>query len=132
MLVSGVLVSPFTADVNHIWDGVVIVAISGEIDFAGSSELARRLGLVDGSTPPHIVLDLSEVVFIDASGIRALIVSARAIEAREGSFTLAAPRSHVERVFGILRLAETVAIEQTLASALARARSSAARSASDG
>ena len=63
--------SPLQMDVS--WDGVVAtVTASGELDTATATVLARRLLAVAAEHPERLVLDLSELVFADVAGARAL------------------------------------------------------------
>jgi anti-anti-sigma factor len=114
------LLEPFTIDVEEATPRSVVVSVRGEIDISSSPALSRRLEALDGEAPFRVVVDLSRLTFIDSSGIRALILAARAIEARGGSVTLAAPQVHVARVFDTVHLAEVVAIEPSVEAALAR------------
>ena len=109
----------FTITVSHPAPGVTVVAVGGEIDIASSPELSRRLDAVDAAGPFHVVVDLSGLTFVDSSGIRSLVVSAREMEGRGGAMVLAAPQSHVQRVFSTVHLSDVIAIEPTLDAALA-------------
>jgi len=58
-------------------DGQAVVLLSGDLDFDSDTELREAIDpLLQGDrVPAEILLDLSEVQFIDSGGIRALIVS---------------------------------------------------------
>jgi anti-anti-sigma factor len=56
-------------------DSVWTLALSGELDLANSETLADELGKAERSGAGMIVLDMSELEFIDSTGI-ALIVAA--------------------------------------------------------
>ena len=56
-------------------DGAVVVHLAGDLDLSTAVELRRRLGEVGDSDADVIVLDLSDVHFIDARSID-LIVAA--------------------------------------------------------
>jgi anti-sigma B factor antagonist len=70
------------------------------------------------------VVDLSGLAFIDSSGIRVLVVAAKAIESRGGSAALAAPAPHIERVFDTVHLSEVVAVYPSLEEAVEAVRQS--------
>jgi anti-anti-sigma factor len=55
-------------------DGLVGVAVSGELDVATSDRLAAALAAVDGDS---ILLDLEACTFVDSSGIRTIVEAVR-------------------------------------------------------
>jgi anti-sigma B factor antagonist len=92
---------------GHPERGLVLVAISGEVDLATVPELRSALHrVISPSTGEveEVVVDLAAVEFIDASGVGAL-VGAAAEAARVGiRFRLQAPSPPVERVLSLARL----------------------------
>jgi anti-anti-sigma factor len=119
---SGELSDLFTIEVSQAADGLTVVGLGGEVDIAGSPELERRLRALGGTAPFHVVVDLSQLTFIDSSGIRALIVTAKTIGDRGGRVILAAPQPNVQRVFVTVHLSEVIPIEESLAGAITLAR----------
>ncbi len=91
----------------------------GEVDILTASELSRALATLRGREPLHVVVDLSRVTFIDSSGINALVMAARSIEADGGTATFAAPADEVRRVFEIIHLDEIVTLVESVETALA-------------
>jgi anti-anti-sigma factor len=87
-------------------DGSVVVRVRGELDLATSPALEAVLRALATDRHPA-VLDLSELRFIDSSGLRLLLL-ADADASREGwSFALAPELSHaVERLFGLAGVRE--------------------------
>jgi anti-sigma B factor antagonist len=83
----------------------VVLVLVGEVDFATSDEFRRRLGdLIESSDAPVVVVDLSEVQFIDAAAV-GVIVSARAAVAACGrNLYVDGLRAGPARVFEILGL----------------------------
>jgi anti-anti-sigma factor len=110
----------FTIKVSKPADDVSVVALSGELDLAGAPELSRSLSLLTGPGAGRVVVDLTRLAFIDSTGLRELLRAAKAIDANGGSLTLAGPRPNVQRLFDIVRLAETLSIEPSLRDALAK------------
>jgi anti-sigma B factor antagonist len=59
-------------EIRHERSGSVpVVAVSGEIDLATADSLRSTLGELPRTTP--VVVDLSEMSFIDGSGLRVLL-----------------------------------------------------------
>ena len=102
--------------------GSWIVALSGDLDIASVADFSAKLAAVTAESPGHVVLDLSELRFIDSSGLNALVVGAREIERRGGSMVVAAPSTYVVRVFDLVRLDESVEVAGSVDEVLAARR----------
>jgi anti-sigma B factor antagonist len=105
-------------EVTRPEDGVVLVALGGEVDILSVTELRRRTGELDVLMPAHVVFDLSKLEFIDSSGINALVQAVRAIEDLGGTGVIAAASPEARRVFEIIGLSQVVSVVQDLAAAL--------------
>jgi anti-anti-sigma factor len=107
-------------DVSAAAGDVPVVALRGELDFGEAPTFGRVLEELLAEGEHKVVVDLSDLTFIDSSGISVLVGAARAAAAEHGTLVVAAPRPHVQRVFDIVNLSELVAVEQSLESALQR------------
>jgi anti-anti-sigma factor len=85
-------------------NGVVSIALVGELDLATAGRLESELRRVEGARPPVLVIDLRELRFIDSTGLR-LIIRAHA-KAKEEGRRLAVVRGPgaVHRVFELALL----------------------------
>ena len=92
----------------------VSVAVCGELDLATAEALRRCLvPLVKADPPPaRLVLDLSELAFLDASGVSALLTAQRALAARGGQLVLRSPSRLVRRVVKVLDLDQLLPVER--------------------
>jgi anti-sigma B factor antagonist len=82
-------------------DGSVVVTVRGELDLATSPALEAVLRTLASERRPA-VLDLSELRFIDSSGLRLVLLAAADASRDDWSFALAPELSHaVERLFGL-------------------------------
>ncbi|MGZ4429651.1 MAG: STAS domain-containing protein [Nocardioidaceae bacterium] len=101
-------------------NGYTVVAPFGEIDLATSQQLKEAIGdlLVDGDI--HLVVDLTEVEFIDSTGLGALIGGRRKAHGFKGSFGLVCSEDQLLRIFVITGLDKVFSISATLEEALAR------------
>ncbi len=79
----------------------VVVALRGELDLVDAQAVADALGAV-AAGGPQIIVDLSGLEFIDASGIAALSRGRRRARCAGGDLLLAAPQQRVQRVLAIL------------------------------
>jgi anti-sigma B factor antagonist len=82
-------------------DGEVRLAVAGELDIASAPELLARIEQVELSTSHTLALDLSEVTFMDVSGMRVLLEVAQRTKSRKARFVIRNPRRCASRVFGL-------------------------------
>ena len=76
----------------------------GELDISSARDLSDALTAL--SDIGDLTLDLSELEFIDSSGLHALVLYAGSLNGAGGTLILANPTAMTERVFDIARLAE--------------------------
>lgn len=110
----------FEIEVSSAEGEIKVVAVRGELDFDEAPALETVLAELRAEGEREIVVDLSELMFIDSSGISVLVGAARAATAEQGTLVVAAPTPHVQRVFDIVSLSELVAVEPGLEGALQR------------
>ncbi|WP_214415956.1 STAS domain-containing protein [Sphaerisporangium fuscum] len=75
-----------------------ICRVSGDVDISNSPLLRQHLLAAIDRSHATIVLDLSEVTFMDASGVSALLAARRRSVRLGGGVRLVAPSSSVCRV----------------------------------
>lgn len=82
------------------------IQVSGELDADNCATLTEHAGAPTGPT----VLDLSDLGFIDSSGVSAIIALRDTVAAAGGSFSVHGVTGQVARVFDIAGLNEYLAI----------------------
>jgi anti-sigma B factor antagonist len=97
-----------------------VIHVKGEIHVSTAKEFAQQLDDAIAQDAGQIVLDLTEVEFIDSTGLTVLLNGLRNITLRGGRLALAISNPTVLRLFEITRLDSTFDIEPTLADALKR------------
>jgi anti-anti-sigma factor len=99
---------------DKVEDGRVVVVVRGDVDGFSCDRLSREL-LVAASGPhaidATIVLDLTDVAFIDSSGLRAILVSKTRLEMRGQKLVLRAPSPEVLRAIDASGVRELFGIE---------------------
>ena len=80
-----------------------IIRLAGELDLAGVEELVDVLASATGAV---VVVDLSELSFIDACGVSALLVARWRVLAEGRECLLRGAKNFVQRVFEILGVDE--------------------------
>jgi anti-sigma B factor antagonist len=80
-------------------DGGTVLTLSGELDIASAPALERTLDDFGTSLPHRLVIDLTQVTFMDSTGLRALLLARqRTADADHELFLRPGPRQ-VQRVF---------------------------------
>ncbi|MBN1499473.1 MAG: STAS domain-containing protein [Spirochaetes bacterium] len=79
-----------------------IIAISGEVDLYNVSELKKQLFSITDGSCPSVVIDMSNVNYMDSSGIGALVAGQKKMKANNGKFAL---MNIHDDVLNILKLA---------------------------
>jgi anti-anti-sigma factor len=82
--------------------GNPVIAFSGEIDLATSPEMSSALEPWTRAGGP-VTIDLSEVTFMDSTGVHALVDAARALGDR-GCIVIHGAHDGLSKVFALLRL----------------------------
>jgi len=91
----------FSLTTHHI-PGVHVVALQGELDIVSAYDFALALVDVAGST---VVVDLSDLTFIDSTGIGALVMARNRIRADGlGELVLTRPTAIVRGALEIVGL----------------------------
>jgi anti-anti-sigma factor len=108
-------------------DGRTVVRLRGELDIANGDDLRDRLRAARRSYGDHLVLDLTDLRFMDSHGLSIIIDCYKAVSKAGGGLVLAAPRPIVRRTLEITGLHRRITVTPTLEEALA-ARPDLARS----
>lgn len=101
---------PFAANVVHL-DGNAMVVLLGELDMDSAPDLARVLDELTESGPPELVLDLSDLGFIDSSGIAVLVTAQGRLQERGRHLRVRSSKPLLARVFAITNLSEYLNVE---------------------
>jgi anti-sigma B factor antagonist len=96
-----------------------VLAASGEIHVSTAPELAERLSSALSAGRSRLVLDFTEVEFIDSTGLSVLLNALRTITHKGGALAVACTNPTVLRLFQITRLDATFDIVATRQEALA-------------
>jgi anti-anti-sigma factor len=95
---------------------VSVLVLSGEVDVAASGAVRAR---VDEAAAGRLVVELSEVTFVDSSGLRELLRARMECERRGGRLVLAGVPPVLERLLDLTGTSSMFAIAPTLEDALA-------------
>ncbi|HYY21031.1 MAG TPA: STAS domain-containing protein [Thermoleophilaceae bacterium] len=115
------------ADIDTMGDarGVVFARVAGEMDASNASRVEDRLTSAVPNSALGMVLDLSDLSFVDSSGVELLFRLGERLEERRQRLVVALPEgAPVERVFDIVRFAERLPLAGSVEEAEALLRDS--------
>ncbi len=93
---------------------VTVVTVDGDVDMSTAPELEERLiGLSDGGAL-NLVVDLTEVDFLDSSALGVLVGVHKRVTAAGGTIRLVCGHPRIERIFAITRLTEVIPVFESL------------------
>jgi anti-sigma B factor antagonist len=92
------------------FEASVLVCVQGELDLATAPALERALLDAAADAPVDLVVDLSGVRFVDATGLGALLRAAEAAQAARGSLRLTAPSRMLRLMLRLLDLEDRLPV----------------------
>lgn len=81
-------------------------------------EVKTRFALMNSEGDRYIIFDLSQVSFVDSSGLSAILTGHRLCENADGLFVLAMPSENVQRLIAISQLTDVLNVAATMDEAL--------------
>lgn len=101
---------------------VCVLVLTGELDISTVPRFERVLRETVDDGPPSVVADLTQVTFVDSSGLAALLGALRTLSLAGGRMVLACANPTVLRLFEVTQANRTFEIVATREQALERAR----------
>jgi anti-anti-sigma factor len=100
---------PFECRVSRNGAGRAHVSLSGELDLVTASQLWSEVrALLGDPAVSEAVIDLSELRFVDSSGLEVFVDIRRVLESRHGRLTLTRPQSAVRMTLRITGLDDLI------------------------
>ena len=98
-------------------DGIVVLAICGEIDLASVPAVERAIAEVVAENPPSLVIDLLGVEFLGSIGVASLV--AASVEfGDDRRFSVVANSPMTSRIIQLLGLDNVLSLQETIEQAL--------------
>jgi len=91
-------------------DGSASTRLSGDLDIVTSEEVKRDLATLIDAGHVALSLDLSDVGFVDSSGLGVLVAIHRHAESHGGSFVVESVPPQVQRLFDITRIGDLLTV----------------------
>jgi anti-sigma B factor antagonist len=97
---------------------IAILAVAGEIDLWTAEEFRQSLRRTQ-ATNERVVVDLSDVPFVDSSGLGVLVGGLKRARDVDGSLHLVVTSPAVRRVFTLTNLDQVIPLHESVADAVA-------------
>lgn len=88
------------------------VLVEGEVDVSSADELRNAVDAALVLDAPEVTVDLSQVPYIDSTGIGVLVGAAHRAADAGKKLVVASPQKNVARVLGLLGVADDLNIRQ--------------------
>ena len=100
-------------------DDLAIVSVGGEVDLDTASQLGDHALDAVRDVSPHILIDLTDVTFMDSTGLKVLLSIQRRADLAGGSFAVAGAARPVRKILTLTGLDQTFLVHDTVDDALA-------------
>lgn len=112
----------FQLDEQAIDDDTHLIAVRGEVHVSTAPEFSDRLNDAIATGKSGVVIDMTDVAFIDSTGLSVLLNALRRVTRQQGTLALAVSNPTVLRLFEITRLDSTFDILPDRDAAIARVK----------
>jgi anti-anti-sigma factor len=85
--------------------GNAVVVLEGEFDLSSVATAEERIAAAERDDPAELVIDVSQVTFMDSSGLRVLLAAHQRAEENGRGFALVRGSESVERLLKVTGLA---------------------------
>jgi anti-sigma B factor antagonist len=106
--------------------GTVVISVHGDLDLHSADQLGEMLVMAVDRGPSLLVIDLSDVEFVDSQGLGALLRGTRRFGADKERFRLVVPAREIRRVFEITALDQVFPLDESREVAIAAGSSASA------
>lgn len=98
--------------------GALVLLPAGRLDSANARSFEALVMERIGGGERRLVVDFSQLDFISSSGLRVLLIAAKALQADAGKLVLCCMKNHIEDVLRISGFDRIIAIKASRAEAL--------------
>lgn len=100
-------------------NGIWVAHVRGEIDMSNADATLATLLQPIGENAKALVVDLSELEYLDSAGVRLLFTLARRVEEHGGRLRAVVPRgARIRRVLELADVGQLIALDETAEEAI--------------
>lgn len=103
-------------------DGIAVVEVAGEVDVYTAPTLRQHLRDATAGGAQRIVVDMTEVKFLDSTGLGVLVGAMGRIREVDGNLRLVVSSDHILKVLRITGLDGLIPVDDDVDAALAAVR----------
>lgn len=96
-----------------------VLTVRGEVDVSTAPRFRERLIELVNEGRCNVVADLSDVDFLDSTGLGVLVGGLKRLRSHNGDLTLVCPQSRILKVFQITGLTQVFSIHDSVDAAVA-------------
>jgi anti-sigma B factor antagonist len=96
-----------------------VISLTGELDMHRAPAMREAMSSAITSRPPQLVVDFSDVNYIDSTGLGTLVFVLRKVKEYRGQMTLVAMSPMVKNVFEVTKLLSVFEIHNSVEEAIA-------------
>ncbi|HZZ97514.1 MAG TPA: STAS domain-containing protein [Jatrophihabitantaceae bacterium] len=93
---------------------VTVVAVDGDVDMSTAPQLEERLSALSSGGARNLIIDLTDVEFLDSSALGVLVGIHKQVSAAGGTIKLVCGHPRIERIFAITRLTEVIPVFESI------------------
>jgi anti-anti-sigma factor len=82
-------------------NGTASVTLEGELDLASAAQMEERLAAIEDRRPARLIIDLSQLAFIDSTGLRLLLQADARAREQQYELLLRPGAPSIQRVFEV-------------------------------
>ncbi len=97
----------------QVQDGLILLAVSGELDLASAPMLAEQLERADELDAGVVIIDLRELDFMDSTGLHLLLKAHKRAQELGRRFVLVKGNKQIERLLSLTGVDEKLVIVDT-------------------
>lgn len=112
------MIAPFRVDDREISPDSHVIEVSGDVDLFTAPEFKERVIQVIEQGKTHLVIDLTNVSFIDSTALGVLVGALKRVRPDGGSIAVVAPDERIRGLFEMMGLDAAFAIHGTRADAV--------------
>lgn len=112
-------VGNFNLETLPTGDNCAVLRVNGEVDVYTAPEVRERAVQLLADDFVHLIVDLGDVVFLDSTGIGALVGVLRRVRTQDGSLMLVTSSDRLLNIFEVTGLGNVFDIYPTLDDAIA-------------
>jgi anti-sigma B factor antagonist len=110
-----------TVAMSRLEDGTHVLAVRGELDLYSTPRLTAELETIAGETT-NVVLDLSEVSFMDSTALGAILLASRRLRDANRRLALVSPVPATTKLLTMVGIDRVVPVVESCDGALERLR----------